>query len=339
MEQRLSLTRRGALTIGAALPLLAGLRIRPAGAENAGDEAVVVPRPHGGGYYRFPIGDFAATVTSDGYGTIAFWPVFAANQPEVATEAFLRDNHLAQSNQATNNLLVVDTPTDRILVDTGFGDVLGPAFGRFPQLVQNLALAGITPESITMVIVSHVHLDHVGGIVTKSGEHIFPKARYVIVDDELSYWTGSRFEPDINASKAPEEFKKAAIYAARTYLPPIRQRMEVVRPGADIVPGVSLISAPGHSPFHTAIRFSSGDAELIHMADVAHRSDSGLQHPEWSIIFDYDADQAIASRKRMLSQVASDRTMVMGYHFPFPALGYIEAAGPAYRWNPVPWTW
>jgi glyoxylase-like metal-dependent hydrolase (beta-lactamase superfamily II) len=75
------------------------------------------------------------------------------------------------------------------------------------------------------------------------------------------------------------------------------------------------------------------------MADVAHRPDSGLQHPEWSVIFDFDAEQAIATRKRILSQVATDRTLVMGYHFPFPGLGYVEPAGSAYRWSPVPWTW
>jgi glyoxylase-like metal-dependent hydrolase (beta-lactamase superfamily II) len=115
--------------------------------------------------------------------------------------------------------------------------------------------------------------------------------------------------------------------------------MQVVRPGADVAPGITLIPAPGHSPSHTAVRFSSGNTEFIHMADVAHRSDSGLQHPEWSIIFDFDPEQAIATRKRTLRQVAADRTLVMGYHFPFPGLGYVEIAGSAYRWNAVPWTW
>ena len=140
---------------------------------------------------------------------------------------------------------MVDTPADRVLVDTGFGDVLGPSSGQFPWMVQNLERAGIPAESITMVIITHIHLDHVAGIVTKSGGHVFPKARYVVVDDELTYWTGNRFEADVNASKAPEEFKKAAIFAAKTY-PPIRQRMQVVRPGVEVTPGITLIAAPGH---------------------------------------------------------------------------------------------
>ncbi|MEW6454466.1 MAG: MBL fold metallo-hydrolase [Pseudomonadota bacterium] len=322
----------GLLGAGAAVPILSGL------ASDANAQAAAA-QPHGGGYYRFNIGRFKATVISDGYGDVPFWPVFAANQPASATEAFLKDNHLEPAPQFTNNMLVVDTPTDRVLVDTGFGDVLGPNSGQFPWLVQNLRRAGIPPESITMVIITHIHLDHVAGIVTKSGEHVFPNAGYVIVDDELSYWTGNRWEADINASKAPAEFKQAAIFAPKTYLPPIRQRMNVVRPGTEVSPGITLIPAPGHSPAHTAIRFTSGNAELIHMADVAHRSDSGLQHPEWSIIFDFDGEQAIATRKRILGQVAADRTLVMGYHFPFPGIGWVETAGSAYRWNPVPWTW
>jgi glyoxylase-like metal-dependent hydrolase (beta-lactamase superfamily II) len=338
MTNMQTLTRRGLLGVGAAIPILAGLRLDVVSEANAND-AAARSQPHGGGYYRFEIGSLKATVISDGYGNVPFWPIFAANQQAASTEIFLRENRLSPTPQFTNNLLVVDTPTDRVLVDTGFGDVLGPSSGQFPWMVQNLERAGIPTESITMVIITHVHLDHVAGIITKSSNHVFPNAKYVIVDDELAYWTGNRFESDINASQAPEEFKKAAIYAAKTYLPPIRQRMQVMRPGAEVAPGIELVPAPGHSPSHTAVRFSSENTDLIHMADVAHRSDSGLQHPEWSIIFDFDPEQAIATRKRILSQVAADRTLVMGYHFPFPGLGYVETAGSAYRWSPIQWTW
>jgi len=213
MRTTQTLTRRGLLGVGAAMPILAGLRLDVGSEANAND-APASSQPHGGGYYRFGIGGFKATVISDGYGSVPFWPIFAANQPEASTETFLNENRLGRTPQFTNNVLVVDTPTDRVLVDTGFGDVLGPASGQFPWLVQNLGRAGIPTESITTVIISHVHLDHVAGIITKSGDHVFPNAKYVIVDNELSYWTGNRFEADINASRAPEEFKRAAIYAA-----------------------------------------------------------------------------------------------------------------------------
>ena len=183
MRTTQTLTRRGLLGVGAAMPILAGLRLDVGSEANAND-APASSQPHGGGYYRFGIGGFKATVISDGYGSVPFWPIFAANQPESSTEAFLKENRLGPTPQFTNNVLVVDTPTDRVLVDTGFGDVLGPASGQFPWLVQNLGRAGIPTESITTVIITHVHLDHVAGIITKSGDHVFPNAKYVIVDDE-----------------------------------------------------------------------------------------------------------------------------------------------------------
>jgi Metallo-beta-lactamase superfamily len=174
MRTTQTLTRRGLLGVGAAMPILAGLRLDVGSEANAND-APASSQPHGGGYYRFGIGGFKATVISDGYGSVPFWPIFAANQPEASTETFLNENRLGRTPQFTNNVLVVDTPTDRVLVDTGFGDVLGPASGQFPWLVQNLGRAGIPTESITTVIISHVHLDHVAGIITKSGDHVFPK--------------------------------------------------------------------------------------------------------------------------------------------------------------------
>ena len=222
METTPTLTRRGLLGIGAtAIPVLTGLRFGIIGDPYAADRPTG-SQPHGSGYYRFSIGSMIATVISDGCGNVPFWPIFAANQPASTTEAFLKENRLGQAPQLPNNLLVVDIATDRVLVDTGFGDVLGPTSGQFPWMLQNLERAGIPAESITMVIITHIHLDHVAGIVTKSGEHVFPKG---------------------------------------------------------------------------------------------------------------------ATRKRILGQVAAERSLVMGYHFPFPGLGYEEIAGPAYRWNSVPWTW
>ena len=137
----------------------------------------------------------------------------------------------------------------------------------------------------------------------------------------------------------PDDIKKGTIWAAKSNLPPIRGRLQLLKPEGEITHGLSLIPAPGHSPAQSAILVSSRNDQLIHMADVAHRSDTGLQHPEWSILFDYDSQEAIQTRKRMLDWVATDRTLVMGYHFAFPAIGHVERSGGAYRWNAYPWAW
>src|SRR5580693_2406662 len=303
-------------------------------ARQAGAESL-----NGNGFYRFKIGDFQATVISDGYGPIPVGPIFAMNVSEAELAPVLKANFMPAVIQATNNILVVDTGRERLLVDTGFGEKIGPPFGSFPRLEANLRRAGITPESIDLVVISHCHLDHIGGLVTKSGALAFPKAQFVFVDAEWNYWTGNRYESDVNSSPMPDPFKQATIGAARENLPPVADRSRFVKQGGEITSGVHYIAAPGHSPFHAAILFTSGNEQFMHMGDIAHNPLTSLQHPDWTPVFDYDPAQAIKSRKAILDRVATDRLMVMGFHFPFPAIGHVVRHDTAYHWEAAQWAW
>src|ERR1700719_3177030 len=287
-------------------------------ARQAGAESL-----NGNGFYRFKIGDFQATVISDGYGPIPVGPIFATNVSEAELAPVLKANFMSPVIQVTNNILVVDTGRERILVDTGFGEKIGPPFGSFPGLEANLRRAGILPESIDLVVISHSHLDHIGGLVTKSGALAFPKAQFVFVDTEWNYWTGNRYESDVNSLPMPDQFKKGTIGAARENLPPVAGRSRLVKQGGEITSGVRYIAAPGHSPSHAAILFTSGNEQFVYMGDIAHNPVTSLQHTNWTPVFDYEPAQAIKSRKAILDRVATDRVMVMGYHFPFPAIGHV----------------
>jgi glyoxylase-like metal-dependent hydrolase (beta-lactamase superfamily II) len=293
---------------------------------------------NGNGFYRFKIGDFQATVISDGYGELPVGPVFAMNVSEGELAPVLNANFMRPMVQVTNNVLVVDTGEELILVDTGFGEKIGPSFGSFPGLEANLRRAGIGPESIDLVVTSHGHLDHIGGLVTRSGALAFPEAQFVFVDTEWNYWTGSRYESEVNSSPMPDPFKKATIAAAEN-LPPVADQSRFVKQGGEIASGVHYIAAPGHSPSHASILFTSGNEQFMHMGDIAHNPVTSLQHPEWTPLFDYDPAQAIKSRKAILSRVATDRIMVMGYHFPFPAIGHVVPYDAAYRWEAAQWAW
>jgi glyoxylase-like metal-dependent hydrolase (beta-lactamase superfamily II) len=158
---------------------------------------------NGNGFYRFKIGDFQATVISDGYGPIPA-PIFV-NASEAELALVLKANFMQPVIQVTSNPLVVDTGRQRILVDTGLGEKLGPG------LEENMRRVGITPESIDLVVMSHGHLDHIGGLVTKSGALTFSKAQFVFVDGEWNYWTGSRYESEVNSSAMPDPFKEGTI--------------------------------------------------------------------------------------------------------------------------------
>jgi glyoxylase-like metal-dependent hydrolase (beta-lactamase superfamily II) len=333
------LTRRSVFRAGSGLAVAAmgTPLLSPASAQAEGVLQASAEPLNGDGFYRFKIGDFQATVISDGSGHIR--PILAMNVSEAELALVLKANFMQPVIQITNNILVVDTGRERILVDSGFGEKLGPSFGSFPGLEANLRRAGIAPESIDLVVTSHGHLDHIGGLVTKSGALAFSKAQFVFVDTEWNYWTGSRYESEVNSSPMPDQFKKGTIGAARDNLPAVANRTRFVKQGGEIANGVNYVAAPGHSPSHATILFTSGKEQFIHMGDIAHNPVTSLQHPEWTPIFDYDPAQAIKSRKAILERVATDGIMVMGYHFPFPAIGHVVRRDAAYHWEAAQWIW
>ena len=126
---------------------------------------------------------------------------------------------------------------------------------------------------------------------------------------------------------------------ARENLPLVADRSRFVKPDGEIASGVQYVVAPGHSPAHAAILFTSGNAQFMHMGDIAHNPVTSLQHPDWTPIFDFDPTQAIKSRKAILDRLATDGVMAMGYHFPFPAIGHVVRRDPTYRWEAAQWNW
>jgi glyoxylase-like metal-dependent hydrolase (beta-lactamase superfamily II) len=335
------LSRRGMFRAGAGL--LASTAASPLavpGLVHAEEAKPAAQAPqNGNGFYRFMVGDFQMTVISDGRGKIPVGPTLARNTPEAELAPVLEANFMSPVIQATCNMLVVDTGRQRILIDTGFGEKLGPEFGDYPALEANLRHAGMTPESIDLVVLSHGHIDHIGGLVTKAGTLAFPNAHYAFVDTEWNYWTGSRFEGEVGSSPMPARFKTGTVVAARENLPAIASRTQFIKQGGEVVPGVYYVASPGHSPSHACILFTSGNEQFIYMGDIAHNPATSLQHPEWTPVFDYDPAEAIKSRKAILDRVATDRLLAMGYHFSFPAIGHVVHSGTVFHWEPTRWVW
>ena len=144
---------------------------------------------------------------------------------------------------------------------------------------------------------------------------------------------------EVSATLVPRDelFQEADVVTIHLVLSADRSRF--VKQGGEITSGVHYVAAAGHSPSHASILFTSGQEQFMHMGDIAHNPVTGLQHPDWTTVFDYEPAQAIKSRKTILDRVATDRVMVMGYHFPFPAIGHVVRYDTAYRWEPTQWAW
>ncbi|ADV67182.1 MBL fold metallo-hydrolase [Deinococcus maricopensis] len=286
-----------------------------AGAQSAtASSAPTAPARTNPGFYTLPVGAYRAIVLSDGQSAPGpALPNWGAN-PELQDQfvAALRENFLDPAQYINNfNPMLIDTGNERVLIDTGRGATQG-------RLLANLAAAGYAPADITTVFLTHGHGDHIGGVTT-SGALTFPNARLVMGETEFNSWA-SQAQPNA---------------AVQANLIALKDRFTLVGEGASIVPGVTTVPAYGHTPGHLAVHVDNGGASLLHLADAGGHYVLSFQFPGQYLGFDMDKAQAAATRARLFDQLATDRTMVVGYHFAWPGVGYVQRAGNAYRYVPA----
>ncbi|MBD3886297.1 MBL fold metallo-hydrolase [Phormidium tenue FACHB-886] len=293
------------------------------------------------GVYQFRVGNFEVATVSDGLLKLPPLPTYAPlAAPEEVEQAMIERFWSPNTLSLYFNALYVDTGTHHVLIDTGAGTELGTELAK---LSQNLAAAGIQPQDIDTVIITHAHPDHIGGIVAQNGQLTFPKAQYYISEAEWQFWMAPTV--DLSSLLVPDQFKQGIVAAARKHLRAITSRVHRFQPEQEIIPGIVAIAAPGHTPGQSALKIQSGSSQLIVVADVFFNEAFDLEHPDWQTGFDLDPQQAVETRRRLLNQVANERTMVIAYHMPFPALGHIRLQNDAidivngnhYEWEPVLW--
>jgi glyoxylase-like metal-dependent hydrolase (beta-lactamase superfamily II) len=277
--------------------------------------------------YRFKVGTFECACVSD--GTFDYPPeAFVANAPTDRFQQELDERHLPTDHVTSPyTCLLVDTGKHKVLVDTGAG--FAPTNGH---LLENLRAGGIAPDDIDTVFLTHAHADHIGGNVDAAGMPSFPNARYVIAKSEWDFWAG---KPDLGAMPMDDHLKQLLIDAAHHSLPPLHKHIELIEGETEIVPGIYAVPASGHTPGHMALLISSGDEQLLHIADVVLHPIL-MEHPDWYSRFDLISDQALVTKRRLLDRAAVDKALVFAFHFaPFPSMGHVVHRGDAWQWQPV----
>jgi glyoxylase-like metal-dependent hydrolase (beta-lactamase superfamily II) len=196
--------------------------------------------------------------------------------------------------------------------------------------VGNLAAAGVKPEQITTIIISHLHGDHMGGLLDANKEPVFKNARLFIHRKEFEFWSGA--SPDLSTLNVPDETRKYFTTGAQSFLTAFKGKWQLISGGDKIADGLEVVEAFGHTPGHIALLFSSGSDQLLHFVDIAHHHAISFAHPEWILAFDVQPPVAIETRKRLFDRAAADRLRVFGAHMPYPALGHVRSTNGHYEY-------
>jgi glyoxylase-like metal-dependent hydrolase (beta-lactamase superfamily II) len=281
--------------------------------------------------YRFKLGSFeVAPIMDSKVVRSGLTPSFGGEAGAADVKALAAANRIdADKYEHPFTPIVVNTGKELVLFDTGNGSLAAEneqLKGRLPagNLVARMGQAGYKPEDVDVVVITHGHPDHIGGL-TKGGQPVFPNARYVFGAAEFDFWNKG------------ENIREARKFNRELYVKnavPLANRATMIKPGDSVVPGITAVDAAGHSPGLLAFMIESDGKKLLNWADTCNHYVVAVQRPDLHLDVDDDKEKAVATRKRILDMAATDKLFVAGFHMPFPGLGFVEKAGGAYRWVP-----
>ena len=281
------------------------------------------------GFHRYTIGEAECIALFDGVWEKAHDPQFFKNATVADTKralssAGLRTNFVPIPIAA----LIVKVNNKLVLCDAGGGGQV-QAFNPNSvfvsgKLLPNMRAAGIRPEKIETILISHFHPDHIFGLLApKTDKAVFPNAEIIVPAAEYKWWTDPSLIGRLPEARRAQARRIQAVIPTWPNILPVEGEDEVV-------PGIRFVSAPGHTAGHTALHLSSGKAELLISGDAFYMPVFGVGHPEWQGAYDQDGQKAVETRRKLLTRVVGDKMSVCGTHFPWPGVGRIARDGKGY---------
>jgi glyoxylase-like metal-dependent hydrolase (beta-lactamase superfamily II) len=265
------------------------------------------------------VGDFTVTAISDG--------VLYSNHDVILIDKDeserLTGIPYGQPVPLDVNVFLIRHGTRLMMSDAGSGHTMGPTLGKLPQ---NLRRAGIAPEEIEIILLTHLHPDHSLGLVDETGSAVFPKAELVMHEMEAAFWL------DRTPQASDSERVQRGTKAQRIVTAPYRDRIRRIKDG-EVLPGITARLRAGHTPGHTNYMIQSGGERLLIWGDIVHLASVQMQRPDATLVFDVNPDVARASRQQVLEETAAQGITVAGAHLPAPGFGRVTRAGKGYSFT------
>ena len=313
---------RGAIA-ALAIALAAPLLMLAPGAAQAAAPLVKTQAP---GYYRMMLGDFEVTALSDGSLPLPVDKMLTNTTPARSNAALAR-SFLKSPVETSVNAYLINTGAKLVLVDTGTANLFGPTLGK---LGANLKAAGYSPEQVDEVYITHMHADHVGGLM--DGDKLaFPNATVRAGKPDADYWLSQA-----NLDKAPADAKGFFQGAMASINPYIKAgKFQPIEGDTELTPGIKASAAHGHTPGHTIYVVESRGQKLVLWGDLMHVAAVQFDNPAVTIQFDVDSKSAAAQRKKAYAEAAKQGYWVASAHLSFPGIGHLRQQGAGYGFVPV----
>jgi glyoxylase-like metal-dependent hydrolase (beta-lactamase superfamily II) len=327
------LTRRNLLAATAAAG--AATAIAPFAGRTQAHAAAPTAGQQAPGFYRYKVGSLECTSINDGARTFPMPDTFVRNVPKAEALAAADAAYMPKGMVTVPfNPQLINTGSKLVLIDCGLGAGMHtPTKGAVGRTVQNLAAAGIDAKSIDIVLMSHLHPDHTNGIRAPDGGMAFPNAEIMVPANDWAFWMS-----DENAAKAESNQMMKDYFAnVRKIYSGIENKVTKYDWGKEVAPGITAVDTHGHTPGHTSFVVASGSSKILIQSDVTNIPEFFLRNPDWHVAYDIDPVTAVHTRRKFYDMASAEKALVIGFHFSFPSLGYVEKDGTKYRLVPAPW--